>query len=74
MYIIANYSLQCSGMQDVSFMLYLQAMKKDEKGQGLVEYALIVVLIAVAAIVAMKLLGGSINTQFSKVAVTVGAP
>ena len=55
-------------------MLYLQAMKKDEKGQGLVEYALIVVLIAVAAIVAMKLLGGSINTQFSKVAVTVGAP
>ena len=36
----------------------------SEKGQGLVEYALIVVLIALAAIVAMKFLGGAVNCTF----------
>ena len=57
--------------------LYVKSMLtlKDEKGQGLVEYALIIVLIALAAIAAMKFLGGSINTTYQSAGSTlVNAP
>ena len=54
--------------QYVKSMLFL----KDEKGQGLVEYALIVVLIALAAIVAMKFLGGSVNNVYQNAGTTLG--
>ena len=36
-----------------------------QAGQGLAEYALILALIAVAAIVAITFMGGSINTMLS---------
>ena len=49
----------------VSFMLYLQAMKNDEKGQGLVEYALILVLISIVCIAVMKIVGSSTSNAFS---------
>ena len=38
-----------------------------EKGQGLVEYALILVLIAVVVIVVLTLLGGQIRNVFSRI-------
>ena len=44
---------------------------KDEKGQDLVEYALIVALIAFAAIVGMNDLANGINTAFNSIAQTV---
>ncbi len=37
----------------------------DEEGQGLAEYALILALIAVLAIVALLFMGGRINTVLS---------
>jgi pilus assembly protein Flp/PilA len=40
---------------------------KTEKGQTLVEYALLLVLIAVIVILMVKGLGGSANNTFSKV-------
>jgi pilus assembly protein Flp/PilA len=40
---------------------------RDEEGQGLAEYALILVLIAVAVIVALTALGGKIGEVFNKV-------
>ena len=40
---------------------------KEQSGQTLVEYVLIIALIAVAAIVGMKLLGGGINSRFTNV-------
>ena len=44
---------------------YLQArFNTDERGAALVEYALLVALIAVAAIVAMGVLGGEVNEKF----------
>lgn len=52
---------------------YLQALyglyAPEEKfeGQGLVEYALILVLISVVAIVAMIALGGKVTEVFEKV-------
>ncbi|MEO8286201.1 MAG: Flp family type IVb pilin [Chloroflexota bacterium] len=38
-----------------------------KKGQGLVEYALILVLIAIVVIVILTFLGGQVNSTFSKI-------
>ena len=38
-----------------------------EKGQGLVEYALILVLIAVVVITAVSVLGGTVNDIFDSI-------
>jgi pilus assembly protein Flp/PilA len=47
---------------------YLQArFNTDERGAALVEYALLVALIAVAAIVALTALGGGITNKFNQV-------
>ena len=46
---------------------------REEEGQGLVEYALIVALISVVAIVAMQALGGQITGLFGKVSTDMGA-
>ena len=40
---------------------------RDERGQGLAEYALILALIAVLAIAAVTFLGGKINSILSTV-------
>jgi pilus assembly protein Flp/PilA len=42
-------------------------LHKNEAGQGLVEYALIIALIAFAAVVGMNTLAGDINLAFSKI-------
>ncbi len=48
---------------------YLNSMlRKEENGQGLAEYALILALIAVFVIGAVTLLGGSINDILTDVA------
>jgi pilus assembly protein Flp/PilA len=46
---------------------------KKEKGASLVEYALLVALIAVVAIAGVKALGNSISTQYSGLAGSLGA-
>ena len=43
-----------------------------EKGQGLVEYALILVLIAIVVIVIMTLLGEQVNNVFTSITTTMG--
>jgi pilus assembly protein Flp/PilA len=43
----------------------------SEKGQGLVEYALILVLIAIVAIVALAFLGSTVSTQLSRIGASV---
>lgn len=42
-----------------------------EKGQGLVEYALILVLVAVVVIVVLSLMGPIIGNVFSKINQTI---
>jgi pilus assembly protein Flp/PilA len=51
------------------FTRFLNALDRDEEGQGLAEYALILALIAIVAIVALIFLGG----QVSKILSTVGS-
>ena len=41
--------------------------KKLEKGQGLVEYALILVLIAIVVIAALVILGPTISNVFNEI-------
>ena len=45
--------------------------QKDERGASLVEYALLVALIAIVAIAAVRTLGESISTKFSSLGSTV---
>ena len=49
-------------------MLYLPR----EEGQGLVEYALILVLIAIVVIIILTALGGVIQNVFSKIVSGLG--
>jgi pilus assembly protein Flp/PilA len=42
----------------------LKRLHRDEAGQGLVEYALIMVLVALAAVVATKTLANDIDRAF----------
>jgi pilus assembly protein Flp/PilA len=46
----------------------MRKLNELQKGQGLVEYALILVLIAIVVIVILGILGGQVNTIFSTIA------
>ena len=45
--------------------------RQDEKAQGLIEYALIILLIAIAVIAVLGLLGGQINNVFQNITDTL---
>ena len=49
----------------------LSAWVKEEKGASMVEYALLVVLIAIIAIVAVSIAGKQVSTAFSTIANTL---
>ncbi|NLI75322.1 MAG: Flp family type IVb pilin [Candidatus Riflebacteria bacterium] len=46
---------------------------REEEGQGLVEYALIIGLIAIVAIVALTLSGGSVSKMFNSIGTTLSS-
>jgi pilus assembly protein Flp/PilA len=46
---------------------FLAAIRRDEDGQGLAEYALILALIAIVAIIALIFLGNQVSTILSTV-------
>jgi len=50
----------------------LVALRTDETGQGLVEYVLIVALVAFAATAGMTTLASSLNSAFTKVGSILG--
>ncbi|HKV04590.1 MAG TPA: Flp family type IVb pilin [Candidatus Acidoferrales bacterium] len=50
----------------------LVRLRREEDGQGLVEYVLILALIAFAAVAGMSSLASSINSAFSKVGTYLG--
>jgi pilus assembly protein Flp/PilA len=45
---------------------------RDEKGASMVEYGLLVALIAVVAIIAVRFLGTSVSENFSEVGSAIG--
>ncbi len=56
-------------MKDIMLKLYIkfQDLKSNEQGQDLVEYALVVALIALGATAAMGVLGGALSTAFGNI-------
>lgn len=46
-------------------------LEKDESGQGMVEYGLIIAAIAVVAIVTLTPLGGKVATLFTTIAASL---
>ena len=50
----------------------LISLHRDEAGQGLVEYLLILALVAFAAVVGMKSLATGLNSAFTKVSTIIG--
>jgi pilus assembly protein Flp/PilA len=53
------------------FTTWLSALLRKEEGQGLAEYALILALIAVAAILALVFLGGEIADILSQIGANI---
>jgi pilus assembly protein Flp/PilA len=51
----------------IRLYLALQGLKDEESGQAMVEYALILALVSVAAIGILKVLGGTVSGVFSKI-------
>jgi Flp pilus assembly pilin Flp len=46
----------------------IEAILRDEEGQGLTEYALIIAFVSIVAIVALKLLGTNITSVLNEAA------
>jgi pilus assembly protein Flp/PilA len=62
-------------MDDLIFKLFvrLQPLMKREEGQNLVEYGLIIALIAFGAAASMKTVGSDISMIYSAISVTVSS-
>jgi pilus assembly protein Flp/PilA len=62
-------------MNDKLLMLSikLRTLLSNEEGQDLIEYALVVALIAFGATAAMKTLSSDINTAFTDIGTTLSA-
>jgi pilus assembly protein Flp/PilA len=54
-------------------MAWLSKFDVEEEGQGLVEYALIIVLVSIVSIVMLTLLGQSISGVFESISGTLSA-
>jgi pilus assembly protein Flp/PilA len=52
-------------------MFATQRKQDKERGQGLVEYALIILLVAVIVVAGLTLLGTSLNSLFTSVAASL---
>ena len=50
----------------VTLNAYVTGLQKEE-GQGLAEYALIIVLVSIVVVGALQLLGGQIDTVFTNI-------
>ena len=57
----------------LAFWTKLVSWAKDERGASMVEYALLVVLIAIIALVAISLAGQNVSSAFSTIATSLAA-
>ena len=57
----------------LNILVNVQNMLNNEEGQDLVEYGLVVALVAFGAVAAMKALGTEISTVFSSISSTLAS-
>lgn len=57
----------------INMKLAIARLAENEEGQGLTEYALILALIAIVAIVALNFLGGAVTTALTRVGSSINA-
>ena len=58
----------------LSLIVKLQNMFRNEKGQGMVEYGLIIGLVAIVAVAALTLLGPKVSGVFTKITGALPTP
>ena len=61
-------------LQSIGGEPMMRAFWNDERGQDLVEYALLLVFLALAAISILPILGQTVNNTFSSAASSLNAP
>ncbi len=54
-----------------NFLMWLNSLPRDEKGQGFVEYAFIIVFVAFLVAAGLIVLGGGLNTLFGNIAAAI---
>lgn len=59
-------------MFDRTVIVWLSRRLRDQRGQDLAEYGMLIGLIALAVVAAVTLLGGNLNTVFTNIAGAVG--
>ena len=57
----------------VGLQTWVATAREREEGQALVEYALILALVAVVAITALELLGTNVSSRLDEIANAIGA-
>jgi pilus assembly protein Flp/PilA len=57
----------------INLFVKMQTLMNREEGQDLVEYALVVALVAFGATAALKTLGSGLNTAFSSISSTLSS-
>ena len=57
----------------MNFITRLRAFARNEEAQDLIEYALLVGLISLVAVVAIGLAGGSVNDIFTNIAASLAS-
>jgi pilus assembly protein Flp/PilA len=70
MFMLPNSFVHLSVSGVVIMAQWLQSLRKAE-GQGLVEYALILVLVAIVVIITLSLIGGGIANIFGNIVTTL---
>ena len=68
---LTRISLTLRGALDRLFAFCCRAGTYGERGQGMVEYALVLVLITVVAVVSLTVIGGQISNIFSNVTLSL---
>jgi pilus assembly protein Flp/PilA len=55
----------------VNALNVIKKLWKDERGQGMAEYGLIIALVAIVVIIALTTMGGKLKTKFDKISNTL---
>jgi len=67
-----SLSKKKGGLMKTNLISFLSRFHKDEAGQGLVEYVLIIALIAFSAVAGMSTLASYLNSAFTAVGSKLG--